>query len=795
MKFTVNIKKTLLIIFTGLVSVTGFAQNIDIIRNLARQVQSGQISRQEAIQQAREAGVTQQQFDQARQQYSRTGEVDISDIEQATAPSIPMQEDTVPKAEREIKDTAEVREKARVSKYFGYEIFEGPPDKFRTADIGAIDPNYQIGPGDEIVLSIWGATEKRSKMKVSREGTVFIESYGQMNVSGLTLDRLEQKLTKNLSRIYSGLNPGRGSPTTHLDISLGKLRSIQIYVVGKVKNPGSRFVSNYSTAFTALYEAGGPTTEGSMRKVQVMRDGELISTLDLYHFITEGMRPNDVRLQNQDVIYVPPRISTIELKGDVKQEALYEIKQEENLRDLIAYSGGLPTSSDIQKVQIERTKPFHERTQEGEIYEVMTPKLGQQQPDSFRINPIPLKDLDIVSIRPVTGKQIHPQIPGGLPYVHVSGHVYKPGRYVLGEDMKLLDLLNRAGGLKDSVFWGNTYQVRADLVRYKNNRLDREIIPVPLEKLMKKDSMQFNHSLEHRDSLIVYNANVVYKPKLTSIFGEVENPGEYILEENMGIHDLLLQAGGFTKQAYKYNIAVYRLKAGSDQEQLTSVYNIDISPDILQQFESEDDFPLKDYDMVVVRKDPGFEYHRVVRITGEVQYPGRYPILSENETLDKLIQRAGGLTEEAFLPGLRFRRNDTTKIVGNFAQALGKNKQSIVLHAGDSIIVPRHPGTVRVRGSVRNPGYVQYHPGWGIERYVEAAGDYTFDAAQNKTVVYYPGGNARKKHWLLAPKVKEGSEIFVPEKPEKEPVDITQLLTNWASIATSVATVIYIINR
>ena len=800
MKSAVNIKQILIVFFIALLPLSGFTQNVDVLRNLARQVQAGNISRQQAIQQARQLGVSASQFEQAREQYERTGEIDAEQLDQATAPSFA--QDTLTQFQRDSIARMDSLLRARMKKkkdtseyYFGYELFEGPEDKFKQADVGAVDPNYTIGPGDEIVLSIWGATEMRSKMTVSRDGTVFIEQYGQMNVSGLTLQMLEEKLTKNLSRIYSGLSPSQGQPNTYLDVSVGKLRSIQIYVVGKVNNPGSRFVSNYSTAFTALYQAGGPTIHGSMRNVQVIRNGEVISTLDLYNFITKGIRPNDVRLQNQDVVYVPPRVSTVKFKGEVKDTAFYELRKNETLRDLVEFSGGLRTSADIQKVQIERVSSFADRERTGEIYKVLTPDLGKFRQDTFHVNPVPIHDRDVVTIFPIAGEHMKDSIPGGVNYVHVSGHIYKPGRYILGEDMKLMDLLNRAGGLKDSVFWGNTYQIRADLIRYTENGLDRKIMSVPLDKLVEDDSSQYNYDLEHRDSLIVYDAGVTHDPKKTSIYGEIENPGTYVLEENMGVHDLLLQAGGFTKQAYKYNIEVFRLLQDRESEQLTSVFNVDISPDILKNFETEERFRLKDYDMVVVRKDPDFEPHRVVRIMGEIQYPGKYPILNRNETLGELINRAGGLTDEAFLPGLKFTRNDTTKIVGDFSQALTQEQQSIILHQGDSITVPKHPGTVRVRGSVRNPGYVQYHSGWGVERYVEAAGDYTFDAAKAKTVVYYPGGNAKRKRWLWSPAVEEGSEIFVPEKPEREPVDLTQLLSQWASIATSVATVIYIINR
>ncbi len=784
------LKKLLGILIISVIPVLGFSQNINVLQNLAKQVQSGQISQEEAIKKARKAGVSIQDFEQIRQKTSDSQIKQVSDTDKAAAPSQKQPRDTV-----ETKKSREKEKQDSIRKeYFGYDLFKGPRDKFDKVDIGKIDPNYQVGPGDEIILSIWGEAEMRSKYEVARDGTIFIERYGQMVIGGLTLKQLEEKLTRNLSKIYSGLSPSRGNPSTFLDVSLGELQSIQVYVIGKVENPGSRFVSSYSTAFSALYQSGGPTLKGSLRDISVIRDGETVSSLDLYTFITSGKKPNDIRLQNNDVIYVPPRLSTVRLKGEVKQKAFYELKENETLTDLIEFSGGLKTTADEQKLQVERVAPFDERKKGSEIYTVMTPGLRLMKEDGFTVNPLPMEDGDIVSILPLTGESAKDTIPGGVDYVNVSGHVYKPGKYVLGEDMTVMDLLNKAGGLKDSVFWGETFQIRADLIRYKKNYLDREIIPIPLDELIAGNE-EANLGLKNRDSIIVYNADVIHKEKQVRIYGEVSKPGSYILETNMGLQDLLLQAGGFTKRAYKYNIEVFRLREEIKNGELARFYNVEISPDMLRDFDVEDGFQLKDYDMIVVRKDPDFEEHRIVSIAGQVKFPGKYPILHKNETFGSLIERAGGLTDEAFLPGLKFTRDDSLKIVGDFDQIIQKGRKGIVLHEDDSVYIPQHPGTVKVSGSVRNPGLVQYHEKWSLERYVEAAGDYTFEAAKSKTVVYYPGGNARRKNFLWDPKIKEGSEIFVPQKPEREPVDITQLLTNWASIATSVATVIYIIGR
>ncbi|MFW6096157.1 MAG: SLBB domain-containing protein, partial [Bacteroidota bacterium] len=611
---------------------------------------------------------------------------------------------------------------------------------------------------------------------------------------GLTLEDLEKKLTRRLSKIYSGLKPSSGNPSTFLDVSLGELQSIQVFVVGQVENAGSQYVSSYSTAFTALYKAGGPTLEGSLRDIRIIRDGEVISKLDVYNFLTSGKMPNDIRLRNNDVIYVPPRLSTIRLNGEVKQRAFYELKNDETLQDLLQFSGGIKITADANKVQIERIAPFEERGSGSEVYKAYAEEFGKFDEGKFKVNDIELKDKDIVTVPSLTGKHAKDTVPGGVNYVNISGHVYKPGRYVLTEDMKIKDLLLKAGGLKDSVYWGETYKIRADLIRYKKNYLDKSIIPIPLNKLMEGDD-EHNMQLRSRDSIIVYGSDVIHEHKDVTIYGEVKDTGRYELQDNMTVKDLILQAGGFTKKAYKYNVEVYRLRDSGDEDDFVKFRDVDVSPEMLNSFDKSNEFKLEDYDIIIVRKDPEFEPHQIITIKGAVKFPGKYPILDKKETFYDIIDRAGGLTDDAFMPGLRFYRDDSLRIVGNFREILDKDAHGILLQEDDSIYIPEHPGTVKVSGDVRQPGLVQYDSKWDLDDYIEAAGGYTFDAAKGKTVVYYPGGNAKKKNILWAPAIKEGSEIFIPEKPEREPVDITELLTNWASIATSVATVIYILNR
>ncbi|MBN1820088.1 MAG: SLBB domain-containing protein, partial [Prolixibacteraceae bacterium] len=764
-------------------------------------------SQDEAIRRAKQRGVSDMQIEEFRRsayQKAVTGQNQITgDLELSTIDTIDFNR-ILKNPEKTIDDTADLVAKDKeYLNYFGYKIFYEGSDKYSPYEYGPIDPNYQIGPGDEIIVSIWGETERRYKLIVSRDGTIFVENYGQVIVNGLTVEKLEVKLTKYLSKIYSSLNPANGKPTTYLDVSLGKLKSIKVFIVGDVQNPGSYFTSSYSTAFSALQQSGGPTIKGSLRDVQLIRKGEVISHIDLYDFITKGKLVKDESLQNNDIIFVPPRLSTVTLNGEVKNELIYELKTNETINDLILYSGGLKSTVDIQKFQILRTLSFQERQEKNIHFTVLDTVLGRIKGNAVVINTIPIQDNDIVTIFPIVDYDFKiEEIPGGTKTVNISGHVLNPGRFLLQGNMKVSDLINKSGGFDDPYFWGETYQVRADLYRYNDDGLTQKIIPLRLNEIINGNTEE-DQLLLNRDSLVIYDASINFFKKVVTIRGEVKNPDNYIFSDQITLQDILLKSGGFTKEAYKYIVEVYRIntkKTNYYKDSLVVVHKVEITPDILNNFDNTNSFYLEDNDMVVVRYHPDFEYQRIVTITGEVKFPGEYPILQKNETLKDLIDRAGGFSNEAFVPGIKYTRVNNKKIVGlgenqivgDFEKSIGNNK-SIKLQDGDYIFVPKFPGTVEVKGLVNNPGFVQYNSQWNLKDYVEAAGDFTFNAHKRKSVIYYPGGNAKRRNIFRDPRVKEGSVISVPQKPEREPVNTTQLITNIAQIAASLATIVLII--
>lgn len=643
---------------------------------------------------------------------------------------------------------------------------------------------------------MWGESEFQQFYTVSPEGTIFITNYGLFPVAGLTPKELENKLVRSLSKVYSGLLPGDGKPGTFLSVSLGRIHQMNIYFAGQVKQPGLYSISSQSTLFSSLFEAGGVKLSGSLRDIRVIRNNREVASFDLYTYLTSGKKPQDIRLQNNDIVFIPLRHNTIHLQGEVQHPALYELLQGEKLADLLRYAGGLTSLANTEKIEIERIVAPTARQSTNERFQVLSLDLNFSSHDSVLFPSYSLQDQDRVSIFPLVAEEPVQEKPGSTPYVSIEGHVMKPGYYVLSDSMDVQQLLAHAGGMNDSLFRKQTYSLRADLLRYDENEMDRSIIPFSLDSLLQQDAAPI--LLKHRDRLIVHSASLTHEPGYVYLYGEVKKPGQYPLTTRMNTQDLLLQAGGFTREAARYSMEIYSMNTSRKKgDTLVFAHREKTAPDMLQHPRKSSSYPLSHHDIVIVRRDPQFRYQQLVTLSGEVQYPGIYPILSQNETLAQLLTRAGGLTKEAFVAGTIYTR-DSLRIVGDFEKMLSprNNKYNMSLSSGDSIHIPPRPGTVRIMGEVYSPGLVHYKKGESLRNYIESAGSYTSNALRRKTIVYHPGGNAaRRKCFGAFPRIPEGALIYIPQAPEKEPVNMTRLITNFASIASSIATVIFIVTR
>ncbi len=700
----------------------------------------------------------------------------------------PGEQTTVPKDEIKVDRSLAPTEGGL--EYFGYNLFKNIPSSFEPSEIGPVDPGYLIGPGDNLRLSIWGAVEFQYQLVVDGQGNVFIPTAGQIFVSGITYESLQNKLTAYLSKFYEGLTSE--PPTIFLDVSLSKLKPIKIFVTGEVAQPGGYNISSFATVFNALYSVGGPLTSGSLRDIRVIRNNKVLTTVDIYDYILKGQLIGDVRLQNNDMIFIPPRKKTVSIYGEVFRSAIYELKDGENLQKLIEFAGGLNATAYTGRLQINRIIPFEKRVKNTLDREYIDADLGSVL---SKRSDIQLYDKDIITVFPILNKLEN--------FVRIDGSVYRPGTYeystvktlselikraegVLPEtyfgkadimrtrpdeshefisvdlgkalsgdldnnisleprdqvkiysiyelvdrknvsisgyvkqnvtlpyadSLTLYDMVFRAGGLQDPFFRGRAFTLRGDLIRVNPDGVTTRIIPFDLEKLLRDQS--FNMQLQPGDNIYIYSSSVEkVLDKYVTIEGEVNSPGKFPLNSNMTVMDLILQAQGFNEQSLRTEVYVNRIRPGGYQgEKISETFTVPLplfftKSNLDQSDSARSDFYLQHKDIVVVRKNPNYVPQRVVRIIGEVNYPGTYVLEKKSENLLELIRKAGGPTTEAFLYGSIFTRNGKRLILDIEKLYTDEDEdQDVILNNSDEIFVPRKPNTVFVTGEVNNSGII-----------------------------------------------------------------------------------------
>ena len=660
--------------------------------------------------------------------------------------------------------------------YFGYDIFRQDPELFQASVFGTVDPDYNIGPGDEIIIMLWGETQFRQVLNVDREGFIFIPEVGQVFVNGLTMDLLESKMFKVLSQRYSSLvRSNGGNPTTFLDISLGNLRPLRILVVGEVAQPGAFRVSPSTTLFSSLYYFNGPTTLGSLRDVQLIRGGKQIATIDFYDYLLSGKKQDDVRLQLDDTIFLPPRGKTVSIEGEINRPAIYELNEDEGLLDIIILAGDLKVSAYLDRMQIDRIVPVEERETMGmdRMFVDVNIKDFLDRNEDFE-----LFDGDNIQVFPVMDLRKN--------YVEIKGNVERPGTYELEESTRVSDLVDLADGLVN-----DTYLKLAHLIRINEN-LTQDMFEIDLGLVLSGDETT-NMDLQPFDVLFVYNKNTLINAfKSVHIIGSVKTPGEYMFYNEMTINDLLIQAGGFAKDIYKVKLEVMRV---DPQNTNMNKYGITLET---QDFVSIEEFgqisqnekfnTLQPHDIVFVRADPNFKLNQLVSVTGAVTFPGEYALLSPKEHVSDLVKRAGGITQDAYPEASALIRDsievniDLLKIMKN----PGSNIDFNVL-SGDEIHIYKHPNMVFIYGEVNNSGAYKYIPGRSVNKYINEAGGYSSKADRRDVSIRYPNGEGGEiKRFWFSPPVMDGSIISVATE-EREEINRTELAKEIASILSDFA--------
>jgi polysaccharide biosynthesis/export protein len=667
-------------------------------------------------------------------------------------------------------------------KNFGYDIFSLKPTTFEPLSFGPVPANYLLGPGDEILVQVWGAQELTARTTINREGYVVLPDVGPVMANGQTLDGFKSQLEKRLSRIYSGV--GReGRSRTWVDVSLGKLRSIQVFVLGEVVQPGGYTLTATSTIMNALYYAGGPNLKGSLRNLRVTRNNQVVHRADLYDYLARGIRSEDFKLENGDVVFVPPVSRQVTLEGEVRHPAIYELREGDKLNDLLEIAGGLTAIAYRARIQVERVIPFQER-QAGSPEDRKLIDVDVQDGGGA----MELADGDIVRV--FRNRNILKNT------VRLTGTaVYKPGTYELRNGMTVADLVEEAGGLL-----GEAYTRWAHLVRTRDNKT-RELQSFNLAAALRRDP-EFNLELRPLDEVQVFSIWDVRDPEKASIQGLVRHPGSYDLLEGMTVTDLIVKAGGLRESAYRVRAEVSRIDPSAVSDGKTADLLYVTLGDTLNMESEASRFRLWKNDIVFVREIPNWGLQENVWVLGEVRFPGLYSLTSKTEPLSSLIERAGGLEPTAYLQAATFyrKKDGTGRMAIDFEKALrGKGhkaaKYDLAMAAGDSISIPREPRTVKVVGDVGFPSSVLWEDGRDMNYYIDQAGGPLSTADKDKITVVMANGRVERPSFMHKPSPDAGATIHVPRKPEEKDKQGLKIFAEIVSILSGAATTIYLISQ
>ncbi|MGH7688002.1 MAG: SLBB domain-containing protein [Gemmatimonadaceae bacterium] len=670
---------------------------------------------------------------------------------------------------------------------FGRNLFQQNTSQFDANLNGPVSPDYQVGPGDQLVLTLTGDVQQAYALTVTREGWIVIPNVGQIPVANLTMAQVNDLLFARLSRAYSGIR--RNNPTAHFTISVAGLGTRQVYVTGDVAQPGSYRVSNMGTMLTALYAAGGPTDNGSMRSVQLVRGGKTIDTLDVYDYLLAGGTAKDLRLQSGDIVFVPVRGGQVRVAGAVMRPATYELTPGEALPDALKMAGGFRATADRRAIQIERVVPPSERTTSGKdrtMIEVSSPLLatglGPREP---------LQAGDIIRVGQVATRVAN--------RITVSGNVWQPGMLAFVPGMRLSQALRTAGGLKPDSYLGQVSVLRLepDSTRRVVQAALRDTLGTPVQDITLADG----------DSIQVYSLTEFRPQRYISIGGAVQTGGQFPYHDGMTLRDAVLLAGGLSDGALLTEAEIAHLPenrangvtAVTQRVPLDSSYLFERTPDgrylgppgVPAPSATAPEVVLRPYDNVLILRQPGWELQRTVAVEGEVKYPGVYALQNKNERLADVIKRAGGLTPTAYAAGMALiRGNGVGRIGVDLPSALADSgsRDNLPLVDGDSINVPRYLGVVVVRGAVNSPSALAYVAGKNLDYYIRAAGGGSPTSDMGRAYVTQANGQvaSRNSHFFFfhsTPTPGPGSKVFVPTA---NPLD----RMNWGQVASTTTSIL-----
>lgn len=681
---------------------------------------------------------------------------------------------------------SEKKEKGR--KIFGHDVFNRKDMTFESSMNIATPQNYRLGPGDEVNVDIWGASQESITETISPDGYITIEGVGVVQLGGLTVSQAKNRLRQVIGPRYQD---------SQIELTLGQTRTITISVTGEVKMPGTYTMSAFATVYNALYMAGGPNDIGTLRSVKVFRNGRQISSVDVYAFLLNGHLTGDVRLQDNDIITVGPYESLVCIAGKVKRPMFYEMKKTESAATLLRYAGGFTGDAFTKSIRVNRKA--------GAMYSVFS--VGEFDMNDFR-----MMDEDSVFVDSTFVRYQNT--------AEVIGAVFHPGHYQVGGHITTVkSLIEACGGLTEEAIGQH-----AIMHRTRPNR-SLEVLSVDVSGILEGTSPDV--PLKSEDVLYIASNEEKEADKTITIHGEVPYPGTYKYAANQTVEDAILQAGGLTNAASLAKVDVARRiidpEASEASDTLAFTYSFSIDKDFI--INEANDFTLQPFDEIYVRRSPKYNEQQNVTVEGEVQFKGNYTLSSSNQRLSEIIKQAGGLTKRAYPEGAKLVRqmtqeereqmevmlrtaqrntgNDsidvkklqtmtTTTVAIELDKAL-KNpggEDDIVLREGDRIVVPRFTSTVTINGEVLYPNTVQYKAGEKADYYIDLAGGVSSTGKRSQTIIIYMNGNVAKADRKHRP--APGCQILVPTKAKKRGLGLTEWLaigTSTASIATMIATI------
>jgi protein involved in polysaccharide export with SLBB domain len=594
-------------------------------------------------------------------------------------------------------------------KHFGYDFFTRR-DTVAFWESLPSPSNYLLGPGDELILSIWGATQLRKTYIISKDGNIYDENVGQLNLLGMTLYESKNSLINQYGRIYETLVGNNA--TSYLDVSLGQIKSINITFVGEVKYPGVYPVHPFSSVITGLIQAGGVDTTGSLRNISIKRDGAELAEVDFYNYLINGSNNNNIQLRDQDIVIVPTRRSTVIVDSAVVRPGIYESKEGDTIFDMIEFAGGLKSTSS-SLIGVQRITKIADRSPKTETI--------QNYYINYNNSKLSLsQDGDVISVHPIFN---------AVKEVEIIGQVKRPGVYHYYDGMSLQDLIKLGGGFNDTTFLKSVYLKRSEIIRMNAEDNYEKIIEINLNNLLNKKMIK-PILLENLDRFVVHSNRYFFKKENIKVSGEVVIPGEYpLLSDNETLQSILDRSGGFTKNALVDGISIYRNKKYFDEANLKKPEFQIISNEEENQ-NSENNPQVKDTDFEFVNKE-----------------------------LDDKIRVAW-------------------------------QNMNITLMPGDSIIFKEKTGTVNLTGQIYNPGLIEFQKGKSINYYIQAAGGATPQGNKRDIVIVYANGVVAPKKFIGSPKVRDGSTIVINRKNIVKPFSIVEFTTTTLSLISSTVTVL-----